>query len=427
MDSNEPTTMAAPIQPAPVKRRWLPRLRFSLRTLIIGVLMVGSAGGLWWRWPTWRLDRVVFPPEMVYKPQHPDKFTMVGCDRTKRGVFCVWNFKTGKHVAVKLFAQRQSLPKLSPDLSRVAVGNMDASVHVIDVQSGNLLHTLAGHSAPVLETNFSPDAQLLVSRTEKEVFLWNLTSGAKIRSLDITSGTPLSATFSPSGRNIIVSFSFPNDWKRYPPKYCVFDVKTGASLTIPRHCERTPDRYSFFSDGTCPRIAAGEDYCQLFDAETAAPLRLIDGTHAYASPDGLRVVAIRVGRCDVLDTASGRFIADIGMPVEEGACDWMNFSPTGRRIVGILPDRTARIWDARTGAELGVLSGVPMGMPGCDAWFLDDDQHVATSVGTATYLWSERRPAHKLGVAWLPEFWLTLMFSVGLFWSVWRDRRSLGG
>ena len=34
-------------------RRWFPRLRFSLRTLVIAVLLVGSAGGLWWRWEPW--------------------------------------------------------------------------------------------------------------------------------------------------------------------------------------------------------------------------------------------------------------------------------------------------------------------------------------------------------------------------------------
>ncbi|HEY3323325.1 MAG TPA: hypothetical protein VGP72_22915 [Planctomycetota bacterium] len=56
MDSNETQTPAAPAQTTPRKRRWLPRLRFSLRTLIIFVLLVGSAGGLWWRWEPWYLN-----------------------------------------------------------------------------------------------------------------------------------------------------------------------------------------------------------------------------------------------------------------------------------------------------------------------------------------------------------------------------------
>ena len=39
----------------------LPRLRFSLRTLVVGVCLIGSAGGLWWRWEPWVLeDRVAW-------------------------------------------------------------------------------------------------------------------------------------------------------------------------------------------------------------------------------------------------------------------------------------------------------------------------------------------------------------------------------
>ncbi len=33
----------------------------------------------------------------------------------------------------------------------------------------------------------------------------------------------------------------------------------------------------------------------------------------------------------------------------------------------------------------------------------------------------------RIGVAWLPEFWLTVVLGVGLLWSVWRDRKALSG
>src|SRR3954468_15013348 len=48
--------MPEPADPAPQqqpKKRVLRRLRFSLRTLVAFVLLVGSAGGLWWRWQPW--------------------------------------------------------------------------------------------------------------------------------------------------------------------------------------------------------------------------------------------------------------------------------------------------------------------------------------------------------------------------------------
>jgi hypothetical protein len=39
--------------------------------------------------------------------------------------------------------------------------------------------------------------------------------------------------------------------------------------------------------------------------------------------------------------------------------------------------------------------------------------------------WNRRRPEHWWGLAWLPEFWLTVAFAVAFVWSVWRDRRTL--
>src|SRR4051794_27845114 len=39
------------------KRRWRPR--FSLLTLVMFVLTVGSGGTLWWNWGPWRLKRAI--------------------------------------------------------------------------------------------------------------------------------------------------------------------------------------------------------------------------------------------------------------------------------------------------------------------------------------------------------------------------------
>ncbi len=38
-------------------------------------------------------------------------------------------------------------------------------------------------------------------------------------------------------------------------------------------------------------------------------------------------------------------------------------------------------------------------------------------------VYRRRRPEWWWGVAWLPEFWLTLVLGVGLLWSLWRDQR----
>ena len=41
----------------PKKRRWLPR--FSLKSLLLLVLLVASSYGLWWRWEPWVLKAIL--------------------------------------------------------------------------------------------------------------------------------------------------------------------------------------------------------------------------------------------------------------------------------------------------------------------------------------------------------------------------------
>src|SRR5208283_1356578 len=49
-------TAVPPAQPKP--RRW-PHIRYSLRTLLLFVLLAGSGMGLWFRWEPWYLARTL--------------------------------------------------------------------------------------------------------------------------------------------------------------------------------------------------------------------------------------------------------------------------------------------------------------------------------------------------------------------------------
>jgi len=41
-------------------------------------------------------------------------------------------------------------------------------------------------------------------------------------------------------------------------------------------------------------------------------------------------------------------------------------------------------------------------------------------------LWNRRRPEYWYGIAFLPEFWLTLIFTIALIWSLRRDWKQFG-
>lgn len=75
--------------PLIAQRRWLPRVRFSLRTLVLGALLAASGFGLWWRWEPWILDERMSreilnePPKWVLEREDhwlaPDKIRGVSC------------------------------------------------------------------------------------------------------------------------------------------------------------------------------------------------------------------------------------------------------------------------------------------------------------------------------------------------------------
>jgi hypothetical protein len=60
--------------------------------------------------------------------------------------------------------------------------------------------------------------------------------------------------------------------------------------------------------------------------------------------------------------------------------------------------------------------------------FLNDDTVVFSGVGDdlrTFFVYHRRRPEWWWGVAWLPEFWATLVFAGAFGWSAWRDRRTM--
>src|SRR5689334_19477641 len=59
------SSMAGADQTTPPRKRWLPRPRFSLRTLVIAALLIGSAAFLYRDWQPWR--------EIAVLQEQPDK------------------------------------------------------------------------------------------------------------------------------------------------------------------------------------------------------------------------------------------------------------------------------------------------------------------------------------------------------------------
>jgi serine/threonine protein kinase/WD40 repeat protein len=72
----------------------------------------------------------------------------------------------------------------SPDGQLLASASKDRTVKVWDAGTGQLLHTLAGHTAAIEGVAFSPDGRLLASGDfQGAIYLWDAVSGRKLFSL----------------------------------------------------------------------------------------------------------------------------------------------------------------------------------------------------------------------------------------------------
>jgi WD domain, G-beta repeat len=117
-----------------------------------------------------------------------------------------------------------------------------------------------------------------------------------------------------------------------------------------------------------------------------------DVTSAAYSPDGTRIVTASADKtARIWDARTGAPLA-----VLSGHRDDVNsaaYSPDGTRIVTDSADKTARIWDARTGAPLAVLSGHG-DVVNRTAYSPDGTRIVTASDDKTAHVWDARVPAN---------------------------------
>ena len=289
--------------------------------------------------------------------------------------------------------------KYFPDGKRLAVAT-SIGIWIYDVQTGEALDLLTGHTAPVKSIAFSPDGETLAAGSEDNTIrLWD-SKTHKLKAICIghEKGVNLLA-FSRDGKMLA---STSKDWKMR-----LWDARIGKSLQTITGCGAedmyamaySPDGMMFLTFRYDDRDAA---YIEFWDAQNGEflnavlietnfdaaaispdckilavvgknsfPLRLWDiktgkllksskkfnESYEYVefSPDGRNVVTGGIwDSVSIWEVSTAELLNSMarGEPVNS-----TTYSPNGKTIAGGSDDGTIRFWDATTGKLLNTITG----------------------------------------------------------------------
>lgn len=274
----------------------------------------------------------------------------------KTGRAGVWHVETGQLVG-KLWQPGDRIwhASLSPDGQHVAVGCTNGTIHVWNVETGELAYPPVRHGDEktegwVEQVWFSRDGRLLLTASlDHTARLWNAASGQVIRELKHDTKV-YHARFSPDETRIVTAGG---NKVGEASEARVWTAESGVPIGDPMKHDEFIWTVTFSPDGKRILITDQGGIAQMWDGETAKvlPFRVEHGVPVQAaafSPDG-RFVA--TGSSDGLVRL---WHADSGKPAARAMRHLASvlrvaFAPDGRSLVSACADHTARRWDVTHG------------------------------------------------------------------------------
>ncbi len=152
----------------------------------------------------------------------PDGLTLAGAIQSKtssHGSIRLWDVYTGRVQSESDVEILTGGEVFSPDLRTLASGLWDGRIHLFDVRTGKIRHTLTGHQDSVDDLAFSPDGKILASSgSDTTIRLWDVHTGRHLHTLIGHRSVSNSVAFHPNSQTLASGLSHVYLW----------DVRTGT-------------------------------------------------------------------------------------------------------------------------------------------------------------------------------------------------------
>jgi len=237
-------------------------------------------------------------------------------------------------------AAEQSIPEKQPPPVQVLEGLIAAVSRRLSVAP------LVGHRGPVLAAAYSPDGSIFVTAGfDGRAILWDTSSQRAVGHLGTRKGPIWAIDISPDSQYLLTADQ--------TGAATVWEMETGEEVQSVQH--GAPLAGARFAVRGTRIVTYGANYARVWNATTGTPISSFRGhqrrINALAiSPSGLDAVTVADDQTPCvwrLEDGSLRFklIGHEDLSVNTAA-----YSAKGDRILTTGLDRTARVWDAQTGA-----------------------------------------------------------------------------
>ena len=270
----------------------------------------------------------------------------------------VWDASTGTEL-LRLKGHTRPVAaawRSAPDGARIVTGSDDNTARVWDASTGAELLQLKGHAGPVLGVAVTPDgARIVTGSDDGTARVWDASTGAELLLLKGHTGSVWGVAVTPDGARIVTG-SEDNTARVWDAAH----RRRAAPAQGP--CRPGPGRGGHAGRAPASSPARQDNTARVWDASTGAELLRAQGPHATPSwpwrsrrtgPASSPARTTRPRGCGTPGPAP-RCSGSRATPARSVG---VAVTPDGARIVTGSDDKTARVWDAGTGAELLRLKG----------------------------------------------------------------------